>query len=180
MTIGYPYPPGGTNASTQQPNRLFPIDRYVPIDHLLEMPIHRFYWNQLQINGGKLDQYVAWSDSGSLPMGYFDTAKLPLLSWAREYTLLDNFFVSAYGGSFLNHIWLICACTATFPSAPAKLIADPVLDANGLVVGLTRDGSVTPDGYATDQLQPWNQPTSPALPTRSACPPRRRPPSATG
>ena len=157
------------------PNAPFPLQKYMKITDFLEMPIHRFYWNQLQINGGKLNQYVAWSDSGSLPMGYFDTAQLPLLPWAKEYTLLDNFFVSAYGGSFLNHIWLICACTPVFPNAPAKLVADPVLDANGLVVGLTRDGSVTPDGYATDQLQPFNQPFKPGTPDDERVPPQTVP-----
>jgi phospholipase C len=157
------------------PNAPFPLQKYMKITDFLEMPVHRFYWNQLQINGGKLDQFVAWSDSGSLPMGYFDTAQLPLQAWAREYTLLDNFFVSAYGGSFLNHIWLICACTARFPNAPAKLVADPVLDADGRVVGLTRDGSVTPDGYATDQLQPWNEPHKPGTPDAERVPPQTLP-----
>jgi phospholipase C len=111
-----------------------------------------------------MNGYVAWSDSGSLPMGYFDVSQLPLMTWAKQYTLLDNFFVSAYGGSFLNHIWLICACTPRFPDAPARLVAEPALDGDGNVVGLARDGSVTPDGYATDQLQPTNEPTKPGTP----------------
>ena len=38
---------------------------------------------------------------------------------ARQYTLADNFFHAAFGGSFLNHFWLVCACTQRFPNAPA-------------------------------------------------------------
>ena len=40
--------------------------------------------------------------------------------------------MSAFGGSFLNHFWLICACTPVYPNAdqsPAKgLIAFVDLD----------------------------------------------------
>jgi phospholipase C len=157
------------------PNAPFPLQKYIKITDYLEMPMHRFYWNQLQIAGGKLDGYVRWSDSGSLPMGYFDTTQLPLMKWAQEYTLLDHFFVSAYGGSFLNHIWLVAAATARFPNAPAKLVADPVLDADGNVIGLNHDGSVTPDGFATDQLMPANEPTRPGVPVEERVPPQTMP-----
>ncbi len=157
------------------PNAPFPLQKHIPITAYLEMPMHRFYWNILQINGGKLDGYVAWSDSGSLPMGHFDTTQLPLYPWAREYTLLDHFFVSAFGGSFVNHIWLVCACMPRFPNAPAHLVAEPLLDAAGNIVGLTRDGSVTPDGYANDQLQPFQPPFKPGTPDDERVPPQTQP-----
>ena len=32
---------------------------------------HCYYQEQLQIDGGKMDEFVAWSDAGSLPMSYF-------------------------------------------------------------------------------------------------------------
>ena len=32
---------------------------------------HVFYQNQMQINGGKNDRFVAWADSGGLVMGYY-------------------------------------------------------------------------------------------------------------
>ena len=60
----------------------------------------------------------------------------------KKYTLCDNFFHSAFGGSFLNHIWLIAAASPVFPKAPVALIAQ--LDASG---NLIKDGAVTPDGY---------------------------------
>lgn len=157
------------------PNAPFPLQKYIPITAYLEMPMHRFYWNVLQIAGGKLDGYVSWSDSGSLPMGYFDTTQLPLYPWAKQYTLLDNFFVSAFGGSFVNHIWLISASMPRFPDAPEKLRAEPILDASGQVVGLRRDGSVTPDGYANDQLQPRNPPFEPGTPDDVRVPPQTQP-----
>src|SRR5881392_1251097 len=34
-------------------------------------------------------------------------------------TRLDNFFQGAFGGSFLNHQWLIAAATPTWPNAVA-------------------------------------------------------------
>ena len=87
--------------------------------------VHRFYTNQEQINGGKLDRYAAMSDAGGLVMGYYDGSSLPLWKLAREYTLADNFFMGAFGGSFLNHFWLVCACTPSFPNAPAALGRGP-------------------------------------------------------
>ena len=41
----------------------------------------------------------------------------------KRYTLADHFFHAAFGGSFLNHFWLICACTPVYKDAPASLKA---------------------------------------------------------
>src|SRR5262249_33277221 len=62
-------------------------------------------------------------------------------------------FHAAFGGSFLNHFWLIAARTPVFPSAPAAIVAQ--LDANG---NLITDGAVTPDGYAVNTLFSVNKP----------------------
>jgi acid phosphatase len=176
VTIGYPYPPRPDGRfPKKQPNALFPIDRYVPIGHVLEMPVHRYYPNILQIAGGTNDRFVSWGDSGALPMGYFDTTKLPLYPYARRYVLADNWFTSAFGGSFLNHLWLVCACTGTFPNAPAKLVAEPVMDATGHVVDLKRDGSVSPDGFAVDHLEPFNAPYQARTPDAERVPPQSLP-----
>src|SRR5262249_3822854 len=107
--------------------------------------VHRFYQEQLQIDGGKMDKFIAWTDGAGLVMGYYDTSKLPLYKYAKEYTLADNFFHGAYGGSFLNHIWLVCACAPPWPNAPAAMKAQ--LDSNGI---LTKDGAVTPDDYVVN------------------------------
>ncbi|HKR76906.1 MAG TPA: acid phosphatase [Rhodanobacter sp.] len=87
--------------------------------------IHNFYNNQLQINGGRNDGFVAWGDSGALVMGHYgDSAdKLALWQLAKQYTLCDNFFMGAFGGSFLNHQYLVAAQPPFFPHAdqgPAK------------------------------------------------------------
>lgn len=43
-------------------------------------------------------------------MGHYDGSKLALWGVAERYVLADNFFMGAFGGSFLNHIYLVCAC----------------------------------------------------------------------
>ncbi len=174
--IAYPYPPKLDGRFPKQlPNRPFPINRYIPLDRIVEMPVHEFYPNILQVDGGKNDKFVSWGDSGALPMGYFDTTKLPLYPYAREFVLADNWFTSAMGGSWLNHMWLVCACTPVFPNAPRKLVAEPVMDASGRIVGLEKGGSVSPDGYAVDHLEPFNPPYSAGTPDDERLPPQTLP-----
>lgn len=81
--------------------------------------VHRYYSNMLQINGGSNDGFAAWSDAGGLSMGYYDGSRMKLWKLAQQYTLADNFFMGAFGGSFLNHQYLICACAPTYPNADA-------------------------------------------------------------
>ena len=78
---------------------------------------HRFFENQMAINGGKNDLFAAWEDAGGLTMGHFDTSASPLYKLAQANVLADNFFEGAFGGSFLNHQYLICACAPTYPNA---------------------------------------------------------------
>ena len=78
---------------------------------------HRFYENQMQINGGKSDMYAAWADAGGLTMGHFDYSGSAIYKLAQQYVLADNFFEGAFGGSFLNHQYLICACAPEYPNA---------------------------------------------------------------
>ena len=80
--------------------------------------VHRFFEHQMQIDGGKNDGYAAWSDAGGLAMGHYDYSQSALYALAKEFVLADNFFQGAFGGSFLNHQYLICAC------APEYLFAD--------------------------------------------------------
>jgi acid phosphatase len=124
--------------------------------------VHRFYQEQSQIDGGKMDGFVTWSDNPGLALSYFDATGMPEGRFAQRYTVADNFFHSAFGGSFLNHVWLVCACTPTFPNAPAALVASVdgtgkalALDGDGKIV---KDGAVTPDGYAVNTIFPVNSP----------------------
>jgi phospholipase C len=135
------------------PNRPFPIGKYVSEDAKTPDLVHRFYQQQAQIDGGKMDKFVAYTNAGALVMGYQDGSKLALWRYAREFTLADHFFHAALGGSFLNHFWTICACTPRYEEAPESVRAK--LDAEGKLV---RDGAVTPDGYAVNTMFSIYQP----------------------
>jgi acid phosphatase len=81
----------------------------------------RFFENQMQINSGQNDGYAAWSDAGGLPLAYFDYTDSALYKLAREYTLADNLFQGAFGGGFLNHQYIVCACAPVYPDADAPM-----------------------------------------------------------
>lgn len=141
---------------------------------------HLFYQNQMQINGGKNDQFVAWGDSGALVMGHYGDMgnRLGLWKVAQQYTLCDHFFMSAFGGSFLNHQFLISARAPFYPDAensPARariavtedgptgtrLALAPNCPASALdgKPVFVRDGTLTPDGYAINTMAPPYQPS---------------------
>jgi len=158
----------------EMPNRPFRIDAppvSQGLDRIVPSPIHAFWQNQEQIAGGANNRFVAMTNAGAWVMGYFDGSPLKVWQWAREYTLADHFFMGAFGGSFLNHFWLVCACTPTFKDAPAAQRAQ--LDEAGrlkrrpnsppsVLQGPVQlfDGAVTPDGYAVNTSQPPYQPSS--------------------
>ena len=145
--------PGSTAFPTNLLNNYFNIDQYVSNDLLIPDVLHRYYQEQLQIDGGKMDKYALYNTSAGLSQGYYHTNLLPLANLAQQYTLCDNFFHSAFGGSFLNHMWLIAAASPVFPNAPTSIIAQ--LDANG---NLISDGAVTPDGYVVNTSYTVNTP----------------------
>lgn len=129
-------------------NAPFLIDQYVPQQDKTGDLVHRFYQNQAQINGGKNDKYAAYSDAAGLVMGYYDTRDTKMWAYAKKYTLTDRFFQGAFGGSFLNHMMLVCACAPKYDGvAPDSLVAK--LDDAG---NLVKDGAVTPDGYAVNTI----------------------------
>ncbi len=126
--------------------------------------VHRFYNEQYQIDGGRMDRYTAGSDAVGLTQGHYDSAALPVYAYlhspdAPHYAIADRFFQAAFGGSFLNHQWLAAAATPTFPDA-------------------VRDGSandlhsvVGPDGFpAGTPLHPATQGTKDAALTQAANP----------
>jgi phospholipase C len=152
------------------PNRPFEIGRYAPPDRKIGNATHRYYQHQAQINGGRMDRFVALSGAGGLALGYYDGRSLPLWRYAERYTLADRFFQAAFGGSFLNHLWLACACTPRHPDPPPELTA--VLDAQG---GLVKDGDLTPDGYAVNTLFPAHGPHPARIDPRELLPPLTQP-----
>ncbi|WP_460527388.1 acid phosphatase [Chitinimonas naiadis] len=148
--------------------------------------VHSFYQNQMQINGGKNDQFVAWGDSGGMVMGYYSETAQNLNMWqiARQYTLCDNFFMGAFGGSYLNHQFLIACRVPEYPNAdtsPARkkiAVVDGPADSPRLKLSakspasamegspkFEHSGAITPDGYAVNTMSPPYQPSyvSPAV-----------------
>ena len=50
-------------------------------------------------------------------MSTWDGSVTEMWKVAQQYTLADDFFMGAFGGSFFNHQWLICACAPLYPNA---------------------------------------------------------------
>ncbi len=167
---------GADDRFPKLPNGPFRIDG-PPLNRsfseVLPSPIHAYFHNIEQINGGKNNMFAAMSTVGGWSMGYVDGSSLKLWGWAKEFTLADNFFMGAYGGSFLNHQYLVCACAPVFPDAPADIKVET--DAQGKLrkkpgspsatVGPVqvfvdgRNGQVTMDGFAVNTTQPPYQPS---------------------
>lgn len=138
---------------TDLPNHFFNIDQYVPADMKIPDLVHRYYQEQAQIHDGKMDRFADISDSKGLTMGYYDTEKLLLAQEAKHYVLCDNMFHSVFGGSFLNHIWLVAAASPVFPNAPEADKAQ--FNTAGELI---RDGFVTPDGHVVNTSYTVNTP----------------------
>ncbi|WP_395605683.1 acid phosphatase [Pseudomonas sp. B16120] len=141
---------------------------------------HVFYQNQMQINGGKNDGFVAWGDSGGLVMGHYAQSRYALRLWdvAKEFVLCDNFFQGAFGGSFLNHQYLISATAPFYPNAAQSVAKAQIatlqsddprgtrlkpLDTSpaSAMSGPPQFGpsALTPDGYGVNTLAPPYWPT---------------------
>ncbi|MGN7744191.1 acid phosphatase [Pseudomonas sp. 22526] len=176
--------PVGTQYQERLPNAPFalkgPDGQDLPLSLVTRDLWHVFYQNQMQINGGKNDGFVAWADSGGLPMGYYAQSRYELRLWdvAREFVLCDNFFQGTFGGSFLNHQYLISAAVPFYPDAAnsvakpqiATLQSDDPLDSRlkpleqspaSAMGGPPQFGPslLTPDGYAVNTMAPPYWPT---------------------
>ena len=186
-------------------NRFFPIDDFIPasattcpkpseafahpngVANGAGLPggctrdlVHEFYQEQFQLNGGAQNRYVTGSDAIGLTMGVYNTRALPIYRYLHtrrhpRYAIADNFFQAAFGGSFLNHQWLIAAAAPTYPNPPATLRS--IIDSNGMPVkyplytptGPVRRGPITVacpspvagracGDFAVNTMQPTYQP----------------------
>jgi acid phosphatase len=163
--------------------------------------VHRYYQEQYQLNDGKQNRYVTGSDAVGLTMGTYDTRALPIYKYLHapghpDYAIADRFFQGAFGGSFLNHQWLVAAATPTYPNADKSggtTDLHSVVDANGMPntyplykpTTTVKDGALTalcggslPAGlgcgdYAVNTIQPPYQPYSSA--TAAKLPPQTAP-----
>ena len=141
---------------------------------------HVFYQNQMQINDGKNDRFVAWADSGGLTMGYYAQTQYSLRLWdvAQEFVLCDNFFQGAFGGSYLNHQYLISAAVPFYPNASTSVAESQIASLQGddptgtrlkpldkspasAMTGAPQFGpsALTPDGFAVNTMAPPYWPT---------------------
>jgi len=163
------------------PNGLTPSPANLPGGCTRDL-VHRFYQEQYQLNDGHQNRYTTGSDAVGLTQGFYDTKALPIYEYLRgkghpDYAIADNFFQSAFGGSFLNHQWLVAAATPTWPSAPATQYS--IVDSNGMpnnyplyhATGPVRDAVLTQlcpslvpglacGPFAVNTIQPTFQPTS--------------------
>jgi acid phosphatase len=121
------------------PNGLLPNAANLPGGCTRDI-VHRFYQEQYQLNGGKQNRYTVGSDAAGLTQGYYDTKSLPIYEYLHEkghpdYVIGDNFFQGAFGGSFLNHQWLVSAAAPVWTGAlndGSSNDLHSVLDANGM------------------------------------------------
>ena len=119
--------------------------------------VHRFYQEQYQLNNGNQNRYTTGSDALGLTQGYYNSTALPIYAYLHQgghphYAIADNFFQGAFGGSFLNHQWLIAAATPTWPGAPVS--NNSIIDSNGMPNGKTTNASYslyTPTGPVLDR-----------------------------
>lgn len=140
------------------PNAPFDIGGFVPPDQKHPDLTHKFFAHQMQIDAGRNDRFAQLSEAGGLVMGHYDLSGTALWNYAKEYTLADNFFQAAFGGSFLNHQWLVCACTPVFPNAPDDFLKWKVDEKTGKLIN---EPSVTEEGFAVGTFQPYFQPFEP-------------------
>ena len=139
------------------PNAPFAIDRMDPaatIDVVSRGLAHLFYTNRAQIHGGANDRFALLSDAHGFSMGHYSAAAMErsnLWKAARIGVLFDNFFQGAFGGSFLNHIWFVCACAPVWPHPPASQRS--TLDADGVPIEERRVTAAADGDYAVNTIQ---------------------------
>jgi len=181
LTIKGVVPPVTQELTAHMPNRPFGIDDPKGLDTKIDVVTHdlwhRFYQNQMQIDGGRNDKFVAYADAGGEVMGHYDGKQLPMWQIARKYTLADHFFMGGFGGSFFNHFELICACAPVYPNADNSPAKDSIsaVEADGTTLKIAdnspksaiggipkfvRDGNITPDFFAVNTMQPPYQPSN--------------------
>ncbi len=169
------------------PNLPFHLAPYVPATSNVPWdPMHHFFRMFAQVNGGKMDRFVALALGGkndffdkgpggdpaqmmmaeSIPsgavIGFYKREDLPRYhQLADEYVLFDNFFQAMSGGSTGNALYLAAArSTQSSKAPPAEIGSPPVFDR-----------PYDQYGIAINDLPPINGPTETFLGSIDLAPP---------
>ena len=179
--------PGFANARLE--NRPFHLAPYIPSgDNVAWDPSHYFNRMFAQIDGGKMDYFVALallghhaffdaqhkmslkqrllaaSSPSAAVLGYYTREDLPgYYHLADEYVLFDHFFQAMSGGSTGNALYLVAGRSA-FSS---KILEGKV----GSVTPATLDQPYDKDGMLINDLPPINGPTETFLGLLDLSPP---------
>ena len=119
---------------------------------------HQFYQEQFQMNYGLMNRYVIANYTAGSVASYTETRTLPIYQYLHrqnstvKYAIMDNFFHAAFGGSFLNHQWLVAARTPVWPNAVndgSTKDLHSVVDINGMPSskGSKNNGKYNPEYY---------------------------------
>jgi phospholipase C len=159
-------------------NTPFPLAPYVPPTHNVPWdPSHHFYRMFAEINGGRMDQFVALalvnktyhapehpnaagrvatlfaeSEPSGAVLGYYTRADIPdYYRLADDYVLFDRFFQAISGGSTANALYMVSGRSAVWREAPKSAIGDMAT----AVFDLPYDSQ----GVLINDLPPVNGPT---------------------
>ncbi|MBF5058778.1 alkaline phosphatase family protein [Candidatus Neptunochlamydia vexilliferae] len=174
---GAPYPklPPSIDTKTKKPypqipqnllNGPYNLGPYIPPTEETSDLYHRYYQEQYQINGGKMNKFALWSNAWGFAMSYYDLRHTELAKLAQEFTICDRWFHSCYGGSLCNVLWLFSAQMPVWPNAPKQYIAKIIPSG-----ALRRDGKVSPNGYLINDAEPFYPPHKKEVPDHLRVPP---------
>jgi acid phosphatase len=171
-----------TPGSGLQTSSAYSLNSFDPTNTLTGDITHVFWHEQIQIDNGTLepsngplDKFVIYSSNPGYVLSQYDATNLPEGKIAQHYTMADNFFHSAFGGSFLNHQWLICACTPVwnqaFPTSTTTFqstwnpTTKALRDSNiTLIPPQLNPGNQSGQNFVVNTTQTANQPHSPTTP----------------
>lgn len=158
-------------------NKPFHLAPYVSAHYNVPWdPSHHFFRMFAQIDGGKMDQFVALalakphgpsgpaakldpartlfaesSPSGAV-LGYYEREDIPNYHrLADDYVLFDNFFQAMSGGSTGNALYLVAGRSAAWREAPQSAMGDPTV--------ALFDTPYDKQGVLINDLPPVNGPT---------------------
>jgi len=117
------------------PNAPYDASPYAPDNYVIGDMTHLFYLEQYQINnpnytwissdpknagGPPMSKFSVWGSNPGMSLHHYDEQNGGEGAVAKSFVLCDNTFHSAFGGSFLNHQWLIAARSPIWPATPSE------------------------------------------------------------